>query len=73
MTLGGKAGWAPASRCFLQARQAVVEKPLPPFADDLSRQVETRGDDIIPEAGCCQENDFRAHDLAIRRRIFARD
>src|SRR5262249_41297027 len=69
---GEKAGWAPASRCFLQTCQAIIEKALSPFADDLTREVQTRGDDIVPEAGRCQENDFRAHDVSIRRRISAR-
>ena len=71
-TLGGKAGWTPASRCFLQARQAFIEKALPPLADDLAREVETRGNDIVREASRSQEDDFRTNDVAIRRRILAR-
>jgi len=38
----------------------------------LATQVEARGDDIVPKTGCGEENDLRAHDVAIRRRIFAR-
>jgi hypothetical protein len=71
-TLGGKAGWTPASRRFLEAGQTVLKEALSPLADDLTREVETRGDDIVSEAGRSQENDFRADDVSIRRRIFAR-
>jgi len=37
-TLGGKAGCAPASWLFVQAGEALIEEPLPPFTDDLPLQ-----------------------------------
>jgi hypothetical protein len=49
-----------------------LKEALSPLADDLTREVETRGNDIVSEAGCRQEHDFRADDVSIRRRIFAR-
>ena len=50
-TPGGKAGWAPAAWLFLQPREAVAEKPLAPFADDLARRVEPCGDLVVAQAG----------------------
>ena len=49
-TLGGKAGRPPASRQFLEARQSVPPEAFPPLADDLARQIETRGDAVIGHA-----------------------
>jgi len=46
-TLGGKAGWSPASRDFLQAVEAFAKETPPPFADDLSRGVQARGDLVV--------------------------
>src|SRR3989449_1806912 len=71
-TLGGKAGCAPASRLFVQPRQALVEEPLPPFTDDLALQTEARGDDVVAETVGCQQDNLRANDVSIRRRIFGR-
>ena len=41
-TLGGKAGWPPASRLLLEARQALLEEALAPLTDDLARRIEAR-------------------------------
>jgi len=71
-TLGGKAGCAPASRLFVQASQALVEEPLPPFADDLTLQTEARGDDVVAQAVGGQQDDLRPNDVAIWRRILGR-
>ena len=65
-TLGGKAGWAPASRLFLKAGQALIEKAVAPFADDLARRIESRGDEIVPESLGGQQDDLRADDVSIR-------
>jgi len=45
--LGGKARWPPASRLLIESRQAELEEPLSPFADDLPRQVKARGNSVI--------------------------
>src|SRR5437879_5629892 len=62
-TLGGKAGFAPAAWLFVQARQALVEEPLSPFADDLTLQTEARRDEVVPQAGGGQEDNLRANDV----------
>jgi hypothetical protein len=71
-TLGGKAGRAPASWLFVQAGQALVEKPLPPLANDLALETEARGDDVVPQAVGSHENNLRADDISVRRRILGR-
>src|SRR2546426_9829605 len=71
-TLGGKAGCAPAAWLFVQAGQALVEEPLPPFADDLALETEARGDDVVAQAVGGQEDNLRANNVAIRRRILGR-
>ena len=65
-TLGGKAGCAPASRLFLKARHAVIEETVAPFADDLARCIESRGDKIVAEPLGRQQDDLRADDVSIR-------
>jgi len=45
--VGGKAGWPPASRSLFEAREALLEESLAPFADDLSGGVEARGDLVV--------------------------
>jgi len=65
-TLGGKAGCAPASRLFLKAGQSLFEEPVAPFADDLARGIEARGDEIIAEALGRQQDDLRPDDVSIR-------
>jgi hypothetical protein len=52
-TLGGKAGWAPAAWLLFEALESAFEEALSPFADDLARRVEARGDLVIPEALRC--------------------
>jgi hypothetical protein len=71
-TLGGKAGCAPASWLFVQAGEALVEEPFPPFADDLALEAEARGDDVVTQAVGRHEDNLRADDIAVRRRIFGR-
>src|SRR5207302_8312587 len=57
---------------FVQARQALVEEPFSPFADDLTLQTEARRDEVVPQAAGGQEDNLRANDVAIRRRILPR-
>jgi hypothetical protein len=66
MTLGGKAGWTPAARLLVEAREAVLEEAMAPLADNLSRRVQARPDLVVPETGGCEEYDFGADDITIR-------
>jgi len=71
-TLGGKAGCAPASWLLIQPCHPLVEEPLAPFTDDLALQAEASGDDVVAETVGSQEDNLRANDVAIRRRISGR-
>lgn len=64
-TLGGKLGGTPAARLFLQAGEALFEEAFAPFADDLARGVQPRGDGVIVEALGGVENDLGADDISI--------
>lgn len=64
--MGGKAGFAPASRFVLKPWQAGQAKSLAPFADDLARRIEPGSDSIVGEALGCQEDDLGANDITIR-------
>jgi hypothetical protein len=66
---GGKERGSSAAREFLEAREALLKEALPPFADDLSRGIESLGDLIVGEAGSGIEDDLRPDDISIRRRI----
>src|SRR5207245_2187130 len=70
-TAGGRAGCAPASRLFLKAGQSLFEETVAPFANDLARRIESCGDEIVAEPLGRQQDDLRADDVSIRRRIFA--
>jgi len=50
MTLGGKAGRAPASRFFLKVGEPVSKESVPPLADDLPWCIEPRTNDVVAEA-----------------------
>jgi hypothetical protein len=51
---------------FIEARQARLEEPLAPLADDLSRGIEAGGNDIVAQAlGGIQDN-LGANDVSIR-------
>jgi len=65
-TLGGKAGCAPAPRLFLKAGDSIFKETVAPFADDLARRIESRGNQIVAESLGRQQDDFRADDVAIR-------
>jgi hypothetical protein len=71
MTLGGKAGWAPASRLFIKPREALLKEAVAPLADNLPWGIQARRDDVIGEALGGQEHQFGPDDVSIRRRIFA--
>jgi hypothetical protein len=48
--LGGKAGWPPVLRSLFEAREALFEEPLAPFADDLPGGVKALGDLVVVQA-----------------------
>jgi hypothetical protein len=64
--LGGKAGWTPAPRLLIEAREAVVEEAMPPLTDDLAGRVHARADLVVAQAGGGEEHDFGADDITIR-------
>src|SRR2546425_4275842 len=64
-TLGGKAGRSPAPRQFLEARQPMPPETLSPLADDLARQIETCGDDVIGHALGGEQHQLRTDDVSI--------
>jgi len=66
ITPGGKAGRSPASGLLFESRQAKLEETLSPFANDLPREVEARGNDVICETLSSVENDLSANDISIR-------
>jgi hypothetical protein len=66
MTLGGKAGWTPAARLLVEAREAVLEEAMAPFADDLSRGVQARANLVVPETGGREEHNPGADHITIR-------
>ena len=54
--LRGKSPGASGPGALLKSRQAFVEKPFPPLADDLPPRVEPRGNLIVPQSLCGQED-----------------
>jgi len=65
-TLGGKAGWAPASRLLIEAGEALVEETVAPLADNLSRGIQARRDDIVGQPPGRQQDELRSDDVSIR-------
>jgi len=66
MTLGEKAGWSPAARLLIEAREALVKEAVAPLADNLPRRIQALRDDIVGEALGGQQDQLRADDVAIR-------
>lgn len=66
MTLGGKAGWTPAARLLVEAREAVLEEAMAPLTDDLSWRVQPRADLVVAETGGREEDNLGADDITIR-------
>jgi len=65
-TVGGKAGWAPASRLLIEARKTFVKEPVAPLADNLPRGIQARRDDVIGQALGGQEDELGPDDVSIR-------
>jgi hypothetical protein len=65
-TVGGKAGWTPATRLLVEARKAVLEEAMAPLADDLAWRIQARADVVIAEATGGEEHDLGADDITIR-------
>jgi hypothetical protein len=66
ITLGGKAGRPPASGLLFEARQPELKETLSPLADDLAREVQARGNDVIGETLSSVENNLSADNITIR-------
>jgi hypothetical protein len=66
MTVGGKAGWTPAARLLVEAREAVLKKAMAPLTDDLARRIQPGADLVVAETGGCQEHDLGSDDISIR-------
>ena len=62
----GKAGRSPASGMLFEPRQPEIEETFSPFADDLAREVQPRGNDVIGQTLSSVENDLSAADVSIR-------
>src|SRR4249919_2796401 len=54
-TPGGKAGWSPAARLLVEARQTLVIEALTPLADDLARHAQTCSDALVAKPLARQE------------------
>jgi len=63
---GGEKGRTPSSRLVNQTGQAVLEKPLSPFADDLPGQGQTGAYLVVIKSLSRQENYFGANYFFIR-------
>jgi len=64
--LGGKAGWAPAARLLVEAREAVFEEAMAPLTDDLPWGVQPRADFVVAKPTSGQEHDLGADHVSIR-------
>src|SRR5260370_34437601 len=64
--LGGKAGFTPAARLSLQARQAGQGKPLAPLADELARRIEFGRDECDGQTFIGENDDLVADNITIR-------
>jgi hypothetical protein len=65
-TVGGNAGWPPASWLLVEAREALLEEAVAPLADNLPWGIQTRRDDIVGQALGGQQDQLRTDDVAIR-------
>jgi hypothetical protein len=68
-TLGGKAGWTPATRLVVEARQPMDAESPTPFAGDLTWHTELSRYVVVAKVLARQQHDLRPHDIAMRRRI----
>lgn len=66
MTLGGKAGWTPAARLLVEAREAVLEEAMAPLADDLAWRVQPGANLVVAETNGREEHNLGANDISIR-------
>jgi hypothetical protein len=64
--LGGKAGFTPAARLSLQARQSGQGKSLAPLADDLARRIEFGRDEVVRQTFIGKKDDLGADHITIR-------
>ena len=65
-TPGGKAGCSPASQLLIEAGEALLEEALAPLADDLPWGIQPRGNDIVGQSLCGEQDELGANDISIR-------
>jgi hypothetical protein len=65
-TLGGKTRRGAATSSLFESNQARLMEALPPLADDLTRSIESRSDEVIGEAGSSIQDDLGANHISIR-------
>jgi hypothetical protein len=65
-TLGGKAGWTPATRLIVEARQPMDAESLTPFARDLAWHTELSRYAVVAEPLARQQHDLRPHNITMR-------
>lgn len=68
-TSGGKDRRSPAAWSLLEAGEALLEEPLPPFGHDLPAGVEAGGDLVVVEPVGGHQDDLGSDDVSIRQRI----
>ena len=69
MTSGGKDRGTTSAGAFLEAREAFLEEPFAPLADNLAARVESRGNLIVGESFGGKEDDLGPDYVSIRQRI----
>jgi hypothetical protein len=65
-TLGGKAGWTPATRPVVETAEPMGAEPLAPFAGNLAWHAELSCDAVVARSLARQEYDLRPHDVTMR-------
>jgi hypothetical protein len=65
-TLGGKAARSPAPWSILKTGQALFEKTLSPFTDNLPWHLQLFPDLFVFKSFCSKQNGFGPHHFIIR-------
>jgi hypothetical protein len=63
---GGKAGFTPALRLRLKARQSGKGESLTLLANNLTRRIQPGRDHVVGEFFICEEDNFGADHITIR-------
>jgi len=65
-TLGGKAGWGPATWFLFEAGEAKFIEAFAPFAHDLARHIQVRADELVGQTLRGHEYDLGPDHVTIR-------